>query len=409
MKSRRLPVEAMPRPRKFLLAWAQAHAETESSPSMTSITTETQPDLAGVPGSLSQADDENCTSPLRNQRAAPGSEAEPAEAEKAFAPRYGDFEADLKSSLLQLTTTASLFIAMLVVMGLLVREHYWLTLLLAIPTAGLLVRLFIIQHDCGHGSYFRSRAANNFLGRLICVATLTPYAEWKQSHAAHHASNGNLDRRGFGDVEMLTVREYLALTPMKRLGYRLYRHPLIMVLLGAPINFIVLQRLPTGRAFRDRDARRSILMLNVALAVAFGLPMAIFGVMPVLATYLPVMVCAAWIGNWLFYVQHQFEGAYWERKGTWNFQAAALRGSSYFDLPPLLQWFSGNIGLHHAHHLCSRIPNYRLQAFVDSAPELSRNATRISLRESLHCWRLSVWDEQRRRLVRFSDLKGLVA
>ena len=160
---------------------------------------------------------------------------------------------------------------------------------------------------------------------------------------------------------------------------------------GAPINFVLLQRLPTGRAFRDRDSRRSIMSLNVALVVAFGLPMALIGVVPVLATYLPVMIVASWIGNWLFYVQHQFENTYWDQERDWDFHTAALSGSSYFKLPPILQWFSGNIGLHHVHHLCSRIPNYRLQAFLDTAPELDRIAKRITLVESLRCWRLALW------------------
>ncbi len=320
--------------------------------------------------------------------------------------RFKACRGDLKRSLFQLTTTATPFIALLVVMATASQGRYWLTLLLAIPTAGLLVRLFIIQHDCGHGSYFKSRAANDFVGRALSVLTLTPYTSWKQGHAAHHAANGNLDRRGRGDVETLTVAEYRALSPLKQLGYRLYRNPFIMVLLGAPINFIVLQRLPTGAALRDRGASRSILLLNFALVMVFGLPMMVIGVVPVLTTYLPVMIIASWIGNWLFYVQHQFEDTYWEQDSDWNFHAAALHGSSYFKLPPILQWFSGNIGLHHVHHLCSRIPNYRLQACLNAAPELDRIAKRITLRESLGCWGLALWDEQRRLLVRFCDLKA---
>ena len=313
--------------------------------------------------------------------------------------------ADLKRSLFQLITTATPFLALLVVMYAASRGSYWLTLILAVPTAGLLVRLFIIQHDCGHGAYFKSRAANDFVGRMLCVLTLTPYGNWKTGHAAHHASNGNLTRRGRGDVDTLTVAEYRALSPLRQRAYRMYRHPLIMVLIGAPLSFIILQRLPTGRSFRDRDSRRSILSLNVALALVFGFPMLFVGVVPVLATYLPVMIMASWIGNWLFYVQHQFENTYWEQEEAWNFHVAALRGSSYFKLPPILQWFSGNIGLHHIHHLCSRIPNYRLQACHDTAPELYGIAKRITLRESLGCWRLALWDEQRRLLVRFRDLK----
>jgi omega-6 fatty acid desaturase (delta-12 desaturase) len=311
--------------------------------------------------------------------------------------------------LFQLVTTLVPFAALLAIMTAVSHDRYWLTLLLAFPAAGLLIRLFIIQHDCGHGSFFKSRTANDWLGRTIGVLTLTPYSHWKQGHAIHHASSGNLDRRGRGDVELLTVAEYEALSPLKQLGYRLYRNPFVMVLIGAPINFFVLQRLPTGRSFRDRDARRSILSLNLVLLVAFGVPMMLIGVGPVLATYLPVMIIASWIGNWLFYVQHQFENAYWERDGDWNFHTAALSGSSYFELHPILQWFSGNIGLHHVHHLCSRVPNYRLQACLDTVPELQGIAKRITLRESLGCWRLALWDEQRRLLVQFRDLRPQAA
>jgi omega-6 fatty acid desaturase (delta-12 desaturase) len=323
--------------------------------------------------------------------------------------RFKAYGADPRRSILQLVTTAAAFIALLVVMAAVSHGHYWLTLLLAVPAAGLLVRLFIIQHDCGHGSFFKSRAANDFLGRAISVLTLTPYGSWSQDHAAHHASTGNLDRRGRGDVETWTVAEYRASAPLKKLLYRLYRNPLVMVGLGAPINFIVLQRLPLGHEFHDPDSRRSILSLNLALLVAFGLSCATFGLLPVLGTYLPVMIIASWVGNWLFYVQHQFDKTNWERDRDWNFHAAALGGSSYFKLPPILQWFSGNIGLHHVHHLCSRVPNYRLQACLDAAPELDRVAKRLTLRESLGCWRLALWDERRRLLVGFRDLKPRVA
>ncbi len=209
------------------------------------------------------------------------------------------------------------------------------------------------------------------------MVTLTPYGSWGQDHAAHHASTGDLDRRGRGDVETWTVTEYQASAPLKKLLYRLYRNPFVMVGLGAPINFIVLQRLPLGYAFRDADSRRSILALNLALLVAFGLACAAFGFLTVVATYLPVMIVASWIGNWLFYVQHQFDTAHWERSADWDFHIAAVSGSSYFKLSPILQWFSGNIGLHHVHHLCSRVPNYHLQACLDAAPELDGVARRL--------------------------------
>jgi len=319
--------------------------------------------------------------------------------------RFTTYGADTKRSILQLVTTATPFIALLAVMAWTSHDLYWLTLLLAIPTAGLLVRLFIIQHDCGHSSFFRSRAANDFVGRALSVLTLTPYYGWKRDHAAHHASTGNLDRRGRGDVEMLTVAEYQASSPLKKFAYRLFRNPLVMVMLGAPINFILLQRFPKGHELRNRQSRRSILSLDLALLVAFGLPCALFGARPVFGTYLPVIITASWVGNWLFYVQHQFEDAQWEREADWSFHLAAVLGSSYFKLPRILQWFSGNIGLHHVHHLCSRVPNYRLQACLDVAPELDGIAKVITLRESLECWRLALWDEHRGRLVGFRDLE----
>lgn len=321
---------------------------------------------------------------------------------RMLSQRFKAYGPDPKRSIFQLVTTGVPFLALLIAMAMLA-DRYPLSLLLALPAAGLLVRLFIIQHDCGHGSFFKSRAANDFVGRILGVLTLTPYNSWKLAHAAHHASTGNLDRRGRGDVDTLTVAEYEASSPIKKLAYRLYRNPLVMVLLGAPINFIVLQRIPRGHGFRDIKSRRSILLLDCSLLLAFGAACAVFGVLTVLGTYLPVIIIASWIGNWLFYVQHQFEDAHWERDGEWNFHVAAMSGSSYFKLPKILQWFSGNIGLHHVHHLCSRIPNYRLQACLNAAPELNCVGRVVTLRESLGCWRLALWDERQNRLVSFRD------
>ena len=320
--------------------------------------------------------------------------------------RFKAYRADPKRSLVQLTTTGMPFIGLLILISLASEERYWVSLLLAVPAAGLLVRLFIIQHDCGHGSFFRTRSANDHLGRLLSVLTLTPYGSWAQGHAAHHASTGNLDRRGRGDVETWTVAEYWATTSLRRLFYRLYRNPFVMVGLGAPVNFIVLQRLPSHQ---NRDSRRSILGLNLALLAIFGSACLIFGAGTVLKVYLPVIVMAAWAGNWLFYVQHQFDAAEWERDGDWNFHTASLHGSSYFKLPAALRWFSGNIGIHHVHHLCSRVPNYHLQACVDAAPELVPIVNVVTLRESLGCWRLSLWDEQRRSLVTFRAANSIAA
>ena len=318
---------------------------------------------------------------------------------------FNAYGTDAKRSLFQLVTTAAPFVALLVVMACAVEKMYWLTLILSVPTAGFLVRLFILQHDCGHGSFFKSRTANDLLGRVLSVLTLTPYSQWKLGHAMHHATTGNLDKRGRGDLDTLTVREYEALSRTRKLAYRLYRNPFFMILLGAPIHFLLLQRLPIGFNYRNRTSRISIILLNIALVGAFGLPMLLLGVMPVLMTYLPVMIIASWIGNWLFYVQHQFEDTYWEQDGDWNFHSAAVLSSSYFELPAVLRWFSGNIGLHHIHHLCSRIPNYRLQSCLDALPELRGMARRITLRDSLSCWKLALWDEERRLLVSFRDRK----
>jgi omega-6 fatty acid desaturase (delta-12 desaturase) len=314
--------------------------------------------------------------------------------------RFKAYRSDVKRSLLQLATTGLLFAGLLALIGAAATERYWLSLLLAVPAAGLLVRLFIIQHDCGHGSFFPSRSANDRLGRLLSVLTLTPYGSWAQGHAAHHASTGNLDRRGRGDVDTWTVAEYWAASPLKRLLYRLYRNPFVMVGIGAPINFIFLQRLPSHQ---NRDSRTSILGLDLALVVAFMIACSTFGAPLVLKVYLPVIVIAAWAGNWLFYVQHQFDAAEWERDDDWNFHAASLNGSSYFKLPPVLRWFSGDIGIHHVHHLCSRVPNYHLQACVDAAPELVPIVNVVTLRESVGCWQLALWDEERRSLVTFND------
>ena len=331
--------------------------------------------------------------------------------EAALAPvlarRFKGYRSELKRGILQLVTTAIPFAMLLVLMAAASADHYWLTLLLALPAAGLLVRLFIIQHDCGHGSFFASRTANDSLGRVLSLLTLTPYASWSRGHAAHHATAGNLDRRGRGDVDTWTVSEYLAASAPKKFFYRLLRHPVTLVGLGAPLNFIVLQRIPRGQTFRDPVSRRSILLLNLVLLGVFSAACFTFGVWAVLGTYLPVIIVASWIGNWLFFVQHQFEGTRWEREDAWNFHAAALSGSSYFKLPGILQWFSGNIGLHHVHHLSSRVPNYHLQACVDASPELQRIAKVITLRQSLGCWRLALWDERRRSLVSFQDLQSL--
>jgi acyl-lipid omega-6 desaturase (Delta-12 desaturase) len=280
----------------------------------------------------------------------------------------------------------------------------WATLLLALPAAALVVRLFIIQHDCGHHSFFKSRRANDLLGRVIGVVTLTPYSFWRRTHALHHATSGNLDRRGTGDVATLTVREYLTRSAWRRLIYRLYRHPLVMFGIGPAYVFFIRHRIPTGNPFRYRQNWLSILGTNAVLAIIVTVIVLTIGLRPLLLGYMPVMLIAASIGVWLFYVQHQFENTYWAGEAEWRFETAALEGCSYYDLPRVLHWISGHIGLHHLHHLSSKIPNYRLRDCFEQNPEFWR-AKRLSLLSSLRCARLAVWDEQERKLIPFRNLR----
>jgi len=312
--------------------------------------------------------------------------------------------ADSKRALLQVVVTGVLFLALCAAMLLTVDHAYWLTAVMTLPAAGLLVRLFIIQHDCGHGSFLGSRAANDWVGRAISLVTLTPYGYWRQAHARHHATSGNLDRRGTGDVTTLTVKEYRASSLRARAAYRFYRNPLVLLLVGAPLHFIVLQRLPPRMSLSSRAAWRSVLSLDAAVVVLYGLLATAVGVDSLLMACLPMMVIASWIGGWMFYVQHQFEDANWTRGKDWEFQTAAIHGSSYLVLPRLLRWFTGSIGLHHVHHLNSMIPNYRLQECLADSPELQA-MSRLTIAESLKCARLALWDEDRRKLVGFREIR----
>jgi omega-6 fatty acid desaturase (delta-12 desaturase) len=277
---------------------------------------------------------------------------------------------------------------------------YWLTLLLAVPAAFLLIRLFIVQHDCGHGAFFRSSRVADVVGSIIGVLTLTPYHYWKKTHAMHHATSGNLEHRGFGDIDTLTVDEYLALSRWARFKYRVYRHPVVLFGVGAVMHFFVRHRLPTIVPRTWARERRSILWTDVGLAGFIVLMGVLIGFRQFFLVHVPLMALSGSLGVWLFYVQHQFEPTYWEHDEHWVYEDAALAGSSYYRLPRLLQWATGNIGLHHVHHLNARIPNYRLQEVLDSVPEL-RRVTTLTLRDSLRCVRLALWDERQRKLVRF--------
>jgi acyl-lipid omega-6 desaturase (Delta-12 desaturase) len=307
-------------------------------------------------------------------------------------------------SLFQLLTTAALFAGGWFAMYKSLALPYWATLLLAVPTGGLLVRLFIFQHDAGHGSFFASKRANDLTGFCIGVLTLTPYQFWQKTHAIHHATSGNLDERGFGDIDTLTVREYRSLSPREQLKYRAYRHPLTMFLVGPLFQFMIKHRWPWNVPFSWKREWRSVHLTNLALAGVLALAAATIGLKSFFLVQLPVTFISCAIGAWLFYIQHQYDTTYWERDDRWDYFQASMQGSSYYVLPKVLQWFSGNIGLHHIHHYNSRIPNYKLQACYDENPEF-RNVTKLTILSSLHCIRLALWDEERKELVSFRDLE----
>jgi omega-6 fatty acid desaturase (delta-12 desaturase) len=307
-------------------------------------------------------------------------------------------------SMTELAITAVPLVAVWILMWATLSIGYWLCLLLAIPAAGLLVRLFMIQHDCGHGAFFRHRLANDWVGRVIGVLTLTPYDFWRTTHAIHHSTSGNLDRRGTGDIDTLTVHEYLARSRWGRLRYRVYRHPLIMFGLGPAYLFLIQHRVPVGLMRQGWWPWLSAMATNLAIAVLAATMMWLVGVGPFLLVHLPITLFAASIGVWLFYVQHQFENTRWADDGAWNLHEVALHGSSYYELPAVLRWFTANIGMHHIHHLCSRIPYYRLPLVLRHHPDLG-DIGRLTLAKSLGCVRLALWDENQQRLVSFNDVR----
>ena len=307
---------------------------------------------------------------------------------------------DTKRAVFQLVDTVVPFLALVAALLYGVSCYGWAALPLALPAATLLVRLFMFQHDCGHGSFFKSRRANDLLGRVLGVLTLTPYAFWRRNHAIHHATSGNLDRRGVGAVLTLTVHEYLSLPRWRRFLYRIYRHPLVLFGIGPTYLFVIRQRIPMGSALRHRQSWVSILGTNGAIAAVMLALAVTVGPRSVLLGYLPVVLLASSVGVWLFYIQHQFEDAYWQADADWDFRAAALQGSSFYDLPRILDWLTGSIGFHHIHHLSSKIPNYRLRDCFEETPKL-QSTKRLRLGESLKCAPLALWDEKRRKLVSF--------
>lgn len=282
---------------------------------------------------------------------------------------------------------------------------YGLTLALAVLAAGFVVRVFIIQHDCGHGSFFRSRLANNVLGRLCSLVTLTPYAIWARQHAGHHGNWNNLDRRWSGaDIysTCLTAAEYRALRPRQRRRHRVVQHPVLALLLLPPFVFLVLFRLPFDTPPAWKAERRQVYLTNLALLATFGALGLALGFRQIALVQLPVSIIASVFGVWLFSLQHRFEHALWARQDVWAYADAALRGSSYLHLPRVLQWFTGNIGFHHIHHLNPRVPNYRLQACFDAVPGVC-TVPRLTLLAGLRAFRYGIWDEEQGRMIQFKD------
>ncbi len=305
----------------------------------------------------------------------------------------------------QMADTLLPLAAVLVLMYFSLSWSHWVTLALSLPAAGLLVRTFIIMHDCAHGSFLRQRWANEIIGYLTGLITLTPFGQWRHEHAIHHATSGDLDRRGHGDITTLTVSEYLARSRWQRFKYRMYRNPAVMLGLG-PLYLVFGQRLPKLSRATGAAQNRSVWLTNAGITIGAAALVLSIGWRAVLWIYVPAVYLSAIAGIWLFYVQHQFDEAYWTRHEAWDYPEAAVTGSTYLKLPRLLQWFTGNIGLHHVHHLGSRIPNYHLQRCHDENPALQIAPT-LTLWRSLRLARLALWDEAQRRMVGFSEIRGL--
>jgi len=304
----------------------------------------------------------------------------------------------------QIVNTFVPYAALWYLMYLAVDISWWLVVPLAVLAAGFLMRVFIISHDCGHGSFFKSRRANHILGAITSFLVFTPYLHWRWEHSLHHASSGDLDRRGTGDIWTLTVQEYLEASRWKRFAYRLARNPVVLFVIAPLFVFLIKHRFPKARA--GKRQHRSVYWTNLALlGMAAGLSW-VFGVKEYLFIQLLVMGVAGSIGVWLFYVQHQFEDVYWERGSEWDYAAAALKGSSFYKLPKVLQWFSGNIGFHHIHHLSPKIPNYHLEKCHKAEP-LFQTVKPLTLFSSFKAFTFRLWDEQRRKLVGYGHLRTI--
>jgi omega-6 fatty acid desaturase (delta-12 desaturase) len=280
---------------------------------------------------------------------------------------------------------------------------YWITLGLIVLSSGFLARIFIFFHDCGHGSFFASQRANRWLGYLTGILTFTPYEDWRHAHAIHHATAGDLDRRGVGDVWTMTAEEYLSASRAQRTFYRIYRNPFVMFGLGPAIVFLITQRLPHKGA--GKRERQSVWITNAAILAIVLLAHFTIGLRTYLLIQIPLMLLTGSLGIWLFYVQHNYEGVYWVRHEEWDPVKSALEGSSYYKLPKVLQWLTGNIGLHHIHHLRPRIPNYRLQECFDEIPAM-QEVEPVTLKSGIKTLWLKLWDEDQGKMISFSKLRA---
>jgi len=323
--------------------------------------------------------------------------SEPREVQSALR-RYR--QPSLARSLGQLLTSVVPYVAGLLAMGAIAQGSYLLSLLLALPTAGFLIRIFIIFHDAGHGSFFRRSRWNRAVGYFAGILAFTPFRHWTHMHAMHHASAGDLDRRGLGDVWTMTVQEFVDASRALRLAYRVFRNPCVLFCLVAPLSFLLNHRFPRKHA--GSRANRAIMGTNLGVTLfvaAMSLP---FGFVDFVLVFTPVFVTASMVGTWLFYVQHQFEDVYWRRRESWDFAAAALQGSSYLKLPRVLQWFTGNIGFHHVHHLNPGIPNYHLERAHREQP-MFRQVPVIRLRDTVRCLSMRLHDETTGQMVGFQE------
>ncbi|MBD3676900.1 MAG: fatty acid desaturase [Rhodobacteraceae bacterium] len=311
---------------------------------------------------------------------------------------------DLRSSY-EIAVTAIPFLALWALAWWSMSLSYWLAFGLSLLIAPFVVRLFTIQHDCGHSAFFRNRKVGDWVGRVLGVFTLSPYDYWKRVHSEHHSGSGNLDKRGLGDVNTLTVSEYRALSPLGRLAYRAYRNPITLFGIGPAAVFFLQYRLPLG-LMNSLKYWVSAMSTNLVILAALTTIWYFGGWTPILLIFVPSTLLAATMGVWLFFVQHQFETTHWDKHEDWDLHEAALYGSSHYVMPKILQWFSANIGIHHVHHLYSRIPFYRLPDVIRDHAELADN-NRMTIRESLRCAKLHLWDENSRRLLSFAEARAL--